>query len=278
MSRPGAGPRSAGQATVEWSALALALALVLTAAATVAARSGAAARLGEEVVDAIACAIGDGCPGALESAYGEELARAVREHAPNLVYERRSAQLPIDFRRCRETICANGPESAEDVYETNFGMAVTAFTRVIDRRRSGGPLYIQYWLYFPESFTAGIGRSLGRFSWQRWPGYHEDDWEGFQIRIGPGDAVAARVTAHGRYRSDKDSERWGDWGRPGWYRISGGSHAGHLVERPAGERTTRASELRLIPLETLHATDLYNFEVSPPWRKVVYREPEAESS
>jgi hypothetical protein len=268
------GRSEAGQATVEWTALVLAIALALGALGYVAAR-GASWRFGSEIFDAIVCAAGDGCPNALEDAYGEGLAEAVRRYAPSIAYERRSAQLPVDFRRCREPSCSNGSDRPAGIDESETGLPVTAFTRVMDRRGSGGPLYLQYWLYFPESFTAGIGRKLGPLA-DRWPGYHRDDWEGVQVRVAPGGAVTARATAHGGYRGGGGSRSWDGWS--GWYRVSGGSHAGQLVTGAAGERTTSAERLRLVPLETLRATDLYRFEVLPPWQKAVYRDPEDVSS
>jgi len=136
------------------------------------------------------------------------------------------------------------------------------------RRSGGGPLYLQYWFYYPESFTAGIGRIFG----DRWPGFHRDDWEGYQVRISPGGAVAARATAHGGYASP-----WTTSG--GWYRVSGGSHAGQVVGGlPQGERVTYASKLALVPLERLTGTGRYSFAVAPPWLKDVYSIPESGSS
>jgi hypothetical protein len=262
-----------GQATIEWSALALLVALVLGALGYVALRSDALG-LGRGIVEAIVCAVGDGCPNALEDTYGGELASTLRRYAPNVVYERRSAQLPIDFRRCRKTSCSDGDAGADEASESNVGLPVTAFTRVMDRRSSGGSLYLQYWLYFPESFTGGIGRALGPLA-GRWPGYHADDWEGVQLRI-TGERVSARATAHGGYSGSEGSPGWGAW--TGWYRVSGGSHAGRLVRGADGERTTPASALRLVPLETLRSGELYSFEVTPPWKKAVYANPEAASS
>jgi hypothetical protein len=96
-----------GQATVEWSALVLLVALALTGFAVVAVR-GRPWQLGQAILDSIVCAAFDRCPGAPEDAYGKELARAVRDYAPNIVYERRSAELPVDFRRCRDVECSNG--------------------------------------------------------------------------------------------------------------------------------------------------------------------------
>jgi hypothetical protein len=269
-------PRNeAGQSAVEWSALVLIVAVAL-AGLGYAVNRAEAWRLGDALVEAIVCAVGDGCPvGSVEDAYGAELARTLHRFTPNILYEQRSAQLPVDFRRCRTVDCANGADRAAPIAESDLGLPVTAFTHVIDRRPAGGSLYLQYWLYFPESFSAGVGRRLGPLS-QYWPGYHADDWEGYQVRVGPGDQVSARASAHGRYRGSKYSDGWSP--RTGWYRVSGGSHAGHLVVRPDGERTTPASELRLVPLEGLRTTDLYRFEVSPPWRKAVYQHPESDAS
>jgi hypothetical protein len=266
--------RSRGQATVEWTGLVLLIAFTAVAGSMLVARSNAI-DLGRSIIDAIACAAGGGCPGGLEKAYGEELAGVVKRYAPNVVYERRSAELPIDFRRCRKLRCSNGLDRAGAVDESELGLPVTAFTHVIDQRPKGGSLYLQYWFYYPESFTGGIGRMLGPFA-HDWPGFHVDDWEGYQVRIAPGNQISARATAHGGYRNAPASTGWGPW--TGWYRVSGGSHAGHLVAGATGERTTPAAKLRLEPLERLTNTDLYRFAVTPPWEKAVYAQPESVSS
>ncbi len=259
---------------MEWTALVLLVALILGVLAFAASREKAWG-LGDAIVDAIVCAVGDGCPDAMKDAYGNELAGEIRRYAPGIVYERGSAQLPVDFRRCREVACSNGSDRPADIAESGSGLPVTAFTRAVDRRDTGGALYVQYWLYFPESFSGGIGRRLGPLS-DRWPGRHADDWEGYQVRVGGDGSLAARATSHGRYRNRPEADGWGPW--TGWYRISGGSHAGHLVDGPAGERTTPASSLRLVPLETLNGTGQYRFAVLPPWDKVVYSDPEADGA
>ena len=104
------------------------------------------------------------------------------------------------------------------------------------------------------------------------PGFHKDDWEGYQTRIDPDGKVWARATAHGHYQWCKWPwcRHWGP--ATGWTRVSYGSHAGHipLATEPqlkgfgihihykplrpgAGlhERSTTAPGLRLVPLETL---------------------------
>ena len=143
-----------GQATIEWTALVLVAALVLGALGYVATR-GSARGFGNGLADAIFCAALDSCPNALDDAYGDELAKTIRRYAPNIVYERRSAELPIDFRRCRNLDCSNGSDRAAPIDESELGLPATAFTHVVDRRSGGGPVYLHYWLYFPESFSGG---------------------------------------------------------------------------------------------------------------------------
>jgi hypothetical protein len=259
-----------GQATVEWSALLLVVAMLFAALAYAASRTDAW-RVGESVVHGLACAVGGDCDeqhaDPLAEAYGGETAKLVRRYSPNVAYERRSAELPVDFRRCRKLDCSNGTDVASEVERSSAGLPVMAFTRVVDGRRSGGSLYIQYWFYYPESFSGGIGRIFGH----RWPGYHADDWEGYQVRVTRDGAASARATAHGGYSSG-----WTDW--TGWYRVSGGSHAGQVVRGASGERTTRSSSLSLTPLERLQGLATQRFSISPPWLKDVYRDPESSSS
>src|SRR5688572_5757858 len=185
-----------GQASVEWSALSFLLALLLAVFALVLARADAW-RFAEGIVHGIACALEGDCEqgDSLDDAYGSEVAALVRKHSPNIGYERSSAALPIDFRRCRKTDCSDGSDRAAAINVSRAGLPVTAFTRVVDRRTAGGSLYLQYWFYYPESFTGAIGRIIG----DSWPGYHPDDWEGYQVRIAPQGGVSARATEHGGY-------------------------------------------------------------------------------
>jgi hypothetical protein len=262
--------REGGQATVEWTALLLAAAIVFAGLGYAISRTDAWA-LGDGVVRALTCGVGLGCgdddADSLALAYGKETAALVRRYAPNVTYEHRSAELPVDFRRCRKLECSNGPDDPREVDRTSAGLPVAAFTRVVDRRAANGALYLQYWFYYPESFSGGIGRVFGH----RWPGYHPDDWEGYQVRVARDGSATARATAHGGYNA-------GWLPSTGWYRVSGGSHAGQIPSRSDGERTTAASRLSLTPLERLDNLDLQRFAISPPWLKAVYRDPESGSS
>jgi hypothetical protein len=267
--------RDHGQASVEWLGAVGLIALLF--AALGAGASAATWRLGEGVLHAIVCNAGGWCEDsrALEHAYGERTAAEVRRLAPLIVYERGSAELPVDFRRCRRTSCSNGPDRGVPIARSDYGQSVTAFTHVVDERKEGGYLYVQYWLYYPESFTGGIGRKLGPLK-GLWPGFHRDDWEGFQVRVSPSGTLSSRATAHGGYRSFKESDGWGPW--TGVYRVSGGSHAGHLVTARTGERETASAALDLVPLETLPYPDFSRFDVDPPWKKAVFSDPESGSS
>jgi hypothetical protein len=258
-----------GQATVEWSALVLLVAVLFAGLGYAVARTQAWG-LGGDVLHALVCAVRGGCDDgreALEAAYGKKTAELVRRYSPNLTYERDSREVPIDFRRCRKAECSNGSDVPARIDRSSAGLPVTAFTRVVDRRPSGGSLFVQYWFYYPESFTGGIGRVFGH----RWPGYHADDWEGVQLMFPDRGPVLARATAHGGYGGG-----WVRW--KGWYRVSGGSHAGDVVDSSSGERTTSASELTLTPLERMSSLGAQSFEITPPWLKAVYRNPESEYS
>ena len=118
----------------------------------------------------------------------------------------------------------------------------TAFTHVI---RRGGRLYLQYWLYYPDSNSALAGSDrLWERSWilprmrelvsgtPDYPGFHRDDWEGVFVRIDPDGSTWVRASAHGHYQGCKWRECRNEWIRPtGWVRVSRGSHAGHVPFR-----------------------------------------------
>jgi hypothetical protein len=287
-----------GAATVEWTALVLVVALALGAGA-----AGAAALGAPGLARSLRCAVLAGCRGGdarLEAAYGADVASQVRFYAPGIVYEPGTLVLPVDFRRCRAHRCADAPDArGEDVWMSQRGGSrATVFSHVVDRRRSGGALYLQYWLYYPDSTYFGpayavsrtpvvrdtpAGRLAGKAA-----GHHADDWESFQVKVMPDGRVFARASAHhgyaGRLRWPNLNELPGDRRRrasawtpgTGWTRVSRGSHAGHVPDGPRErERRTEADGLTLVPLESLSAADrATRFAIVPPWRKPVYTDPE----
>ncbi len=66
--------------------------------------------------------------------------------------------------------------------------------------------------------------------------------------------------------------------RPGSLFVSGGSHAGNAAGIPHVDHFTPGRRVHLIPLEPIAATDTTTFAVNPPWRKEVWRDPEAEGT
>lgn len=283
---------------MEWTAIVLVVALALTGAASV-----AAALHAPFFGRVIRCAVLAGCRGEdarLAAAYGADAAGFVRAYAPGLVYERGTLTLPVDYRRCRSHRCSDaGDLAATDVWRSAVGSQATVFTRVVDRRSGGGDLFVQYWLYYPDSTYQGVAYAAGRAmprALARTPigtltravaGHHDDDWESYQVRVRPTGEVLARASAHHGYSG---SRRWPNFnelprGVPGprtdawtpvtgWTRVSRGSHAGHLVDRPGWERRTESDGLDIVPIERMTEADRrQGFAISPPWRKGVYSDP-----
>ncbi len=295
-----------GQGTVEWVALLSIVALLLLALVATGVRIPGTA-LAQAVASRILCAatLADSCGDEPEliAAYGTEVGELVREHMPSLVYERRSRALPVDFRRCRRSACADGPERGI-VARSDADLPVSAFVHVIDCRSGAseaegadcsgprdGSLYLQYWLFYVDSATLrGVPVAGER-------GYHRDDWESVQIRIGPDGEIAQRASSHHGYNHAQGIANWGSdagigplndlaeavgarsaggWGPgSGMLLVSGGSHAGNANGFPRIERLTPGSRVHLIPLEPIAATSTARFAVSPPWLKRVWRDPEA---
>src|SRR3954465_4272432 len=100
-----------GQSTAEWIGLLLLVCLFLAALIAAGVRLPAAS-LARSIASRLVCAISlsDTCAEEpdLVTAYGEELAALVREHAPGLAYEKGMYALPVDFRSCRSPGCADG--------------------------------------------------------------------------------------------------------------------------------------------------------------------------
>jgi hypothetical protein len=265
-----------------------------------------AGALASRMLCAAALAESCGDEPSLIAAYGSEVGRLVRDHMPSLAFEPGSRAVPIDFRRCRRSSCGDGPRRGL-VLRSEAGLPVTAFVHVVDCRsgdavsteasgaRCRGSatdnLYIQYWLYYPESATLRGVPLVGA------AGYHRDDWESVQVRIGPDDEVAQRASSHHGYNhvrgfanaaSDAGvgalrrlAEAVGARPANGWgpvsplLLVSGGSHAGNLGGFPRFERLTPGWRVRLVPLEPIAAEGGHRFAVVPPWRKEVWLDPEA---
>jgi hypothetical protein len=279
-----------GQSTVEWVGLLLVVALVVAVLGTIAGVGLPGAALAHGIGERIVCAVGlsgscDAQRSGLAVAYGDELAALVADHAPELRYESGMRALPVDFRSCREDACAEGPERGPAT-RSRTGEPTTAFVHAIDCRPGAaiarppaadcsppreGNVYLQFWLYYPGSAT-GEG-SLAPDVIRELTGgatYHPDDWESYQVRIGPA-GRHARASSHHGYG--------GGWtGAHGSVHVAGGSHAGSMLPRDFA-RWTRAADLRLIPIESLgRRARRTRFAVTPPWRKRVWRDPEYEGT
>lgn len=293
-----------GQGTVEWVGLlaTLALALVVLVAAGVRVPGTALARaVASRMLCAVSMADGCGDEPALVAAYGTEVGKLVRDHMPTIFFERGSRALPVDFRRCRDTACGDGTARGL-VRETDVGLPVTAFVHVVDCRVPGpgcsgspaGNLYLQFWLYYADSATLRGVPIAGD------AGYHHDDWESVDIRIGPEGGVDERASSHHGYnyaqsvanagsdagvRPLKDAAEAID-ARPenGWgpetrmLVVSGGSHAGNADGFLGNiDRIVPGRRVHLVPLEPIAADEgtAYDFAITPPWQKRVWRDPEA---
>lgn len=146
--------RERGAASVEQVGLVALVALLLLAGVAAVAAGGevdAGRTLAGALARKIACAprLPDSCGHhPLVPAYGWPLARLARALAPAPTARPGRDGLPlvpVDFRRCRRESCA----VAAGPHLTASGRRPTAFTQVVDRRRSLGWVEIVYWLYRP---------------------------------------------------------------------------------------------------------------------------------
>ncbi len=323
--------RERGQGTVEWVGLVAVVALLLVGLLGAGARVpgvGLAQAVASKILCAAALADSCGDEPELIAAYGTEVGGLVREQMPSIAFERGARALPVDFRRCRASACGDG--SARGLVDrTDQGLPVTAFVHVIDCRRGSletelnlgpgssgdragagaepsgdavhcsgeraGNLYLQYWFYYADSATLRGVPIAGP------AGYHRDDWESLQIRIGADGDIDERASSHHGYNHSRsfanaasdagiDSlnaivETVGARPRNGWglqgglLRVSGGSHAGNASGYFEFDRIAPAGRVHLVPLEPIAAAaGGYRFAVSPPWRKRVWRDPEADGT
>ncbi len=147
-----------GSATVEQAGLAALVALLLLVAIAAVAAEGEidpGRSLAGTIARRLACAprLPDACRHhPLVPAYGWPLARLVRALAPAPSTRPGSSGLPlvpVDFRRCRRPSCAVPRPGAAGAHLTTAGRRTTAFTAVLDRRRSLGWVELTYWLYRP---------------------------------------------------------------------------------------------------------------------------------
>jgi hypothetical protein len=294
-----------GQGTVEWVGTLLCVSLLLAGLIAVGVRvpGGELARmLASRILCAASLADGCGDEPVLIAAYGSEVGRLVREHMPILVFEEGSRAVPVDFRSCRSTACGDAPGEGL-IHRTEGRLPVSAFVHVVDCRAGeeadeadcsgsrAGNLYLQYWLYYADSATLRDVPIAGE------EGFHRDDWEGVQIRIGPDGETDERASSHNGYNYARGMANWGsDAGfdpgaevaeavgareENGWgpethlLLVSGGSHAGNAIGIPHSDRFTPGRRVHLIPLEPIAAGDESTFAINPPWQKQVWLDPEA---
>jgi hypothetical protein len=301
-----------GQGTVEWvgTLCVVALLLVGIVAAGVRVPGGELARaLAARLLCAVAGADGCGDEPAMIAAYGTEVGKLIREHVPTLSFEQGSRALPVDFRRCRSTACADGPEDGL-VHRSDERLPVTAFVHVVDCRAGegeaseaagadcsgsrAGNLYVQLWFYYADSATLRDVPIVGE------QGYHADDWESVQLRLSPDGRVDQRASSHHGYNYERGIANWGadagigpledlaeglgarasgGWGpATGLLLISGGSHAGNAAGDERGSRYTPGRRVHLIALEPIAEDGAAPFAVSPPWTKEVWLDPEADGT
>ena len=201
-----------GQTTVEWVGLVVLVSVLLLAVLAAAGAGVPGASLARAIAAKIVCALelGETCATEpdLVAAYGVDTAALVREHAPWVFYEEGMTALPVDYRDCRESECSVG-EQLGAVTETDAGLPVTAFVHVVDcrdpeaaepgvdcRGTRAGKLYLQYWFYYTDSATLeGEGLQKEAMAEIGRPGFHPDDWESYQVRIGPHGVAGARRLA-----------------------------------------------------------------------------------
>ena len=147
-----------GAASVEHVGMVLLIALLVIgaiAALAAAPPTDEARRLGSSLDRKIRCPARLPAPcwqDPLTEAYGRPLAGLVRAVAPTprpVAGPSGLPLVPVDFRYCRTESCAVPGDRAG---LTRSNRRVTAFTSVLDHRRSGAGVEITYWLYRP-----GIG-------------------------------------------------------------------------------------------------------------------------
>ncbi len=153
-------PTERGSASVEHAGLTLLIALLAVALiAALAARppGSEAGKLATAIARKMRCA--PRLPGPcwrdpLTEAYGRPLGGLARALAPGPATV--SGLLPVDFRTCRSASCAL-PGDRPGLTASN--RRITAFLAVDDRRRAGGRVRLDYWLYRPTVGWERVART-----------------------------------------------------------------------------------------------------------------------
>jgi hypothetical protein len=113
--------------------------------------------------------------------------------------------MPVDFRRCRRQSCA----VAAGPHLTASKRRVTAFTELVDRRRSLGWVELVYWLYRPALGWERLVRRAGPTQ--------VEAAAGVEVRAGDDPALVPLETLPGR-----DHYEFPPGERPPWqWRVSG---------------------------------------------------------
>jgi hypothetical protein len=211
--------RERGSASVEQAGLVALIALLLIAAISAVA-AGGKVDAGRELAGAIGrrIACGPRVPDACEHhplvpAYGWPLARLVRALAPAPLAQPGPSGLPlvpVDFRRCRRESCA----VAAGPHLTASRRRTTAFTEVVDHRRSDGWVEVVYWLYRPGLGWERDARRAGQ--------NQIDAARGTEVLLSDDPALVPLETLPGRNHYDFPADEQPPWqwrieGRyPGW--------------------------------------------------------------
>jgi hypothetical protein len=157
------GHTQAGSASVEQVAISALIGVLLVAGIAAVAADGevdAGRLLAGTIGRRLACAprLPDDCRHhPLVPAYGWPLARLARALAPSPTARPGPSGLPlmpVDFRHCRRESCA----VAAGPHLTASRRRTTAFTEIVDRRRSDGWVEVVYWLYRPTLGWERIAR------------------------------------------------------------------------------------------------------------------------
>ena len=300
-----AGDGRVGRDCCAWSALLL---VGLVAAGVRVPGTALARAIASRILCAASLADGCGDEPALIAAYGTEVGKLVREHMPTTRLRGGLAggagRLPALPQHRAAATARRGAWSTGPMRD----LPVTAFVHVVDCRAGeaeqpepradcsgprAGNLYIQYWTYYADSATLRGVPIVGD------EGYHHDDWEAvadphrarrrgrrarllpqrLQLRAGAS-PTGAPTPASTRSRTSPK--------RSAPAPTTAGARRPACCSSPAAatpatptasrdvDRFTPGRRVHLIPLEPIAADATPpTFAISPPWRKKVWRDPEA---